>query len=273
MTDEPKEDPSKKLRKLLGSQSPLSKLPKVKSGSASFLPASEDDKDEDVSATKAADVHPKPVKIVQAPASTTKLKTASAPNGRKSFFGPAFWTAASILSLTVNLILIIVLIVLGVGLSRLGLTVSSMLNMGTELLGGLYGNFEKMDRAHIRTTIEVNTTIPVQFDLQLNQQTDVVLSQDVTINNALVTVNTGGLNITRANTTIVLPQGTILPILLNLTVPVDTTVPISIIVPVDIPLAQTELHEPFSGLQDVVRPFYCMINPSALNLDGNLICR
>lgn len=273
MTDEPKQDPSKKLRKLLGNQSPLSKLPKGKPGGASFLPASQGGGQEDANPTKVVDAQPKPIKPVQTYASPPKPASASAPKERKPFFGPAFWTAASLLSLTVNLILIIVLLVLAVGLSRAGLSVTSMMNMGTDLLGGLYGNFEKMDRAHIRTTIEVNTTIPVQFDLQLNQQTNVVLSQDVAINNALVTVNTGGLNITRANTTIVLPQGTVLPVLLNLSVPVDTTVPVSIIVPVDIPLSQTELHEPFSGLQDVVRPFYCMIDPNAVNLDGSLICR
>jgi hypothetical protein len=95
----------------------------------------------------------------------------------------------------------------------------------------------------------------------------------VTINNALVTVNTGGLNITQANTTIVLPQGTTLPVVLNLLVPVDTTVPVTLNVPVDIPLSQTQLHEPFTGLQDVVRPFYCMINSGAVNLNGEPICQ
>jgi hypothetical protein len=53
---------------------------------------------------------------------------------------------------------------------------------------------------------------------------------------------------------------------------VDTTVPVTLNVPVDIPLNETELHEPFVGLQDVVRPFYCMINSGALNLGGQPIC-
>jgi hypothetical protein len=35
-------------------------------------------------------------------------------------------------------------------------------------------------------------------------------------------------------------------------------------VPVDIPLDQTELHEPFTGLQQVVRPWYCLIQPNAV---------
>jgi hypothetical protein len=145
--------------------------------------------------------------------------------------------------------------------------------MGNGLLGGLYSNFEKMDAAHITTTIPVQTEIPVKFDLQLNQQTNVVLSQDVTISNALVTVKTGGMNIANALTTIVLPQGTNLPVVLNLTVPVDKMVPIALDVQVDIPLEQTQLHEPFVGLQEVVKPFYCMLSPDALGLNGQPVCR
>ena len=144
--------------------------------------------------------------------------------------------------------------------------------MDSSLLAGLYTNFEKMDRAHIRTEVPVQTILPVKFDLQLNQQTNVVLTQDVTIDNALVTVQTGGLNITRARTTIVLPQGTSLPVLLNLTVPVDTSVPVTLNVPGDIPLNQTDLHDPILGYLAVLEPFYCKIQPDALNLDGQPIC-
>ena len=171
----------------------------------------------------------------------------------------------------VNVVLFIVL--LGLMLNIKKFNMGSALNIGDSLLGGLYTNFEKMDRAHITATIPVQTTIPVKFDLQLNQQTNVVLSQAVTVDNALVTVKTGGLNITNALTTIVLPEGTILPIVLNLTVPVDTTVPVVLNVNVDIPLDQTQLHEPFSVLQEVVKPFYCMISPNALKLSGQPVCR
>jgi hypothetical protein len=38
-------------------------------------------------------------------------------------------------------------------------------------------------------------------------------------------------------------------------VPVSTTVPVNLPVHVDIPLNQTELHQPFSGLQSVVAPY------------------
>ena len=53
----------------------------------------------------------------------------------------------------------------------------------------------------------------------------------------------------------------------NLVVPVDQKVLAVLDVPVDIPLDQTELHEPFVGLQQVVKPWYCLIEPNALMND------
>jgi hypothetical protein len=272
MMDEPKEDPAKKMRKLIGSNSPLTRLPKKSepiNNAASVDPTNKSDASPPKKVSMPTN---RPTQIQnQKPASKPDPKPVSVSTG--SFFGPRFWTIASVISLTINGITLLALLITAFILLRNGLGISSLLNMGNSLLGGLYTNFEKMDRASIQTNVEVNTTIPVKFDLQLNQQTNVVLSQDVTITNALVTVNTGGLNISRANTTIVLPQGTSLPVVLNLVVPVDTTVPVTLNVPVDIPLSQTQLHEPFTGLQDVVRPFYCMINSNAVNLSGEPICR
>jgi hypothetical protein len=269
MTNEPTQDPGKKMRKLLGSSSPLTRLPRKNVNNASFL---QEDEIADTPPTEDAATPVSQIPNIK-PASLPKRKVDSVSKGSGFIFGPALWNVASILSLTINVILIIVLLILFMSINSLGLSVSSMLNMGTGLLSGLYGNFEKMDRAHITTDIGVQTTIPVQFDLQLNQMTNVVLSQDVTITNALVTVNTGGLNISRANTTIVLPSGTTLPVVLNLTVPVNTTVPVVLNVPVDIPLNQTQLHEPFAGLQDVLKPIYCLIDVNAVNLNGEPICK
>ncbi len=272
MPDEPKNEPAKKLRRLLnGGKNPaMTRLPKKGGSSVSTLPQKGDENTQPTSAVKT---------LAAVAPSKRRITLPSMPKAAASFknisfasMAPAFWTIASALSLIVNVILIIVLISLLFGVRKSGLQTSQMINLGSSFLGGLYNNFEKMDRASITTDVQVETTIPVKFDLQLNQQTNVVLSQDVTINNALVTVNTGGLNITRANTTIVLPQGTTLPIVLNLSVPVDTIVPITLNVPVNIPLSQTQLHVPFVGLQDVVGPFYCMLAPSAVNLDQQPIC-
>jgi len=265
MNNEPKDDPRNHAQNMSGSSSPLTRLPKKNTGSASFMP-----KQDGSPAKKDATVQQMPAPQAKVPAQTP-LKPARVSTGMNLKLGPPFWTIASIMSMTVNLILLIVLLAVLLNMRRLNM--GSVLGIGNNLLGGLYTNFEKMDRAHITTSIPVQTTIPVKFDLQLNQQTNVVLSQDVTITNALVTVNTGGLNITRANTTIVLPQGTTLPIVLNLTVPVDTTVPVTLNVDVDIPLEKTELHEPFTGLQEVVKPFYCLLSPDAVKLNGQPVCK
>lgn len=169
--------------------------------------------------------------------------------------GPAFWTIAGALSIIVNIILIILVIVLGQQLFSLKQLVE------TQVIGGLYNNFVLMDNAHIRTTIPVSTEVPAKFDLALNTNTNVVLTEDTHLLNATIyELNAGGmLYIPRAKTNIILPAGTTLPVALNLTVPVDQKIPVNLNVEVDIPLNQTELHEPFVGLRDVVSPYHGML--------------
>lgn len=179
----------------------------------------------------------------------------AAPVYRPNRFLSALWTIGSSLSIILNIILLILLVLMG----RQLFTLKQM--VGDHLLGGLYVNFVKMDQASIKTSIEVTDTIPVQFPLPVEDETEVVLTQDTRINGARVSLQTGGLNIVNAPTSIVLPAGTRLPIRLDIVVGVDTTVPINLTVPVDIPLKETELHEPFIGLQDVVSPYYWMLNP------------
>jgi hypothetical protein len=42
-------------------------------------------------------------------------------------------------------------------------------------------------------------------------------------------------------------------------------------VDVDIPLNQTDLHEPFVGLQGVVKPYYCLLEKQVL-VNGVNVC-
>lgn len=255
MTTDSKQDPGIRMRNVLNGQSALNRLPK-KRGAA--LGSMDDGIDGEG--------------IENASPSTEEKGVRSR---RKFNFGPPLWTIASILSLTVNVVLFVLLYSAWKNVPTINVAgvTQNVTTMGSGLLGGLYTNFEKMDRAHITRTIPVQTTIPVKFDLPISQNTTVILSQDVRIDNARVTVNTGGLNITNALASIILPQGTNLPIQLNITVPVDTTVPVALNVDVDIPLNETQLHDPFVGLRNVVEPFYCMIAPEALNLDGQPVCK
>jgi hypothetical protein len=219
-----------------------------------------------IHAVSAPPSQPAPIKPAAQPASGQSLLTRLSPKPagtRKPFFElgktlPAFWTVASLLSFIVNVILIVVLVVLARELFLL----KSM--VGDYLLGGLYANFIYMDQAHIKTNITVAETIPINFTLPISQDTVVVLTENTPINGANVRITSGGLAINSA-ANIVLPAGTNLPVHLELNVPVTTTVPIKINVPVDIPLEQTELHQPFVGLQQVVSPFYWMLRPNDKN--------
>lgn len=237
---------SKKTMNASGDQSPLARLPRANG----IKPPAQVPVEPAVEPV----VEPVPQPIEDKPATP-------GPRFPRLKFLPAFWTIASVVSLTVNLVLLIIL--LSVLQLRSGIQgVAS--NQVSGLLGGLYTNFVKMDQASIKTNIHVEKQIPVQFTLNVSGPTNVSLSQDVRINGALVTVNSGGLSIVNARATIILPQGTVLPITIeNLVVPVDQQVPAVLDVPVDIPLNQTELHDPFVGLQKVVEPWYCLVQPNA----------
>jgi len=170
--------------------------------------------------------------------------------------GPAFWNIASLASLSVNIFLFIILILLGRELFTLKNLVEK------QLVGGLYTNFVKMDQSHIVTTIQVKDTIkvvdtiPVVFDLPLHQETTVVLTKDTPVKKATIYLNGAAVPLD-----IILRKGTPLNIALDLVVPVNQTipvelnVPVDLSVPVDISLAQTDLHQPFTGLQAVVAPY------------------
>jgi len=170
---------------------------------------------------------------------------------------PAARRIAILIPLLINLVL---LIVLGLLIQQV-FTIKNVVNQ--ELIGGLYYNFVMMDRAHITTTVRVEDTIyvvdtiPVVFDLELEQDTKVVLTRDTPIKNATIYLNDQPVPLD-----LTLRAGTPLHINLDLTVPVSQTVPvklavpISLEVPVDIALAETQLHAPFIGLQNVLGPYY-----------------
>lgn len=185
--------------------------------------------------------------------SSAPVSTPAKPARRPLKIGPPFWTIASIISLAVNLILIVVILVLAGQIFKIKTILTD------QLIGGLYDNFVLMDQASIRTTIPVSTQVPAKFDLPLETDTTVTLTKDTPINAATVSLTTGGLVIYNAPTDIILPAGSELPVHLSLVVPVDQQIPVDLSVAVDIPLNQTELHQPFTGLQEVLDPYYTLL--------------
>jgi hypothetical protein len=172
------------------------------------------------------------------------------------------------MSLIVNAVLIAVLLSV---LPLLDSLQFNPMNIGSDLLGGLYANFEKMDRATIKTTIPVKSTVPLNISVPVQTTTQITLAEAAVIPNARVVITTGTVNI-NSNASVTLPAGTPLKVNLNFNLPVQDSIPIDLAVPVEIPMASTELHEPFVGLQDVVRPLYCLVEPSATSLVGQTIC-
>ncbi len=168
--------------------------------------------------------------------------------------GPAFWTIGGVFSFTLNVVMIIALILIGRELFNL----KSVIN--DQLITGLADNFALMDQAVIATTVNVEDTIPVQFTLPVKAETTVILTEDTFLQNANVSLSTGGLRIIDAPTDIVLRAGTALPVNLDILVPVDTTVPVELVVDVEIPLQDTQLHTPFVGLQEVVSPYNLLLS-------------
>lgn len=179
---------------------------------------------------------------------------------------PAFWTIVSIISLTVNAILIVVLISIGQQLFILKNTISE------QLVTGLYDNFKLMNEAVIEQTIIVDDTIPVQFELPVQTSTRVTLTEPTRIDGAQVNISASVLSI-NAPANIVLPAGTSLPIDLDITVPVSETVPVHLEVPVNIPLSETGLSVPFEGLIEVIEPYDVMLTEAQDSWEETALCQ
>lgn len=208
---------------------------------------------------------PKPAVVAPAPAPAPASAPAS-PRSRFKFL-PAFWTIASIMSMTVNIVLIVILLITLQMLGQIQITADDQIS---GLLGGLYTNFVKMDQATISTNIAVDAMIPLDIVVPVQATTRITLAERVTIPNAHVRINTGGVNID-ADAVVTLPANTPLTVSLDFPLAVQNTIPVHLDVPVNIPLNQTQLHEPFVGLQEVIQPWYCLVEPNAL-INGVQIC-
>ncbi len=160
----------------------------------------------------------------------------------------AFRNFAIIFSFIVNIVLVLVLLLVA------PLILPIVGDIVNPLVGGLTESFVEMGDAHIVQTIEVDDTIPVQFDLALEQDTVVVLSEAVPLQvNAQFVLPNGGGTI-NGNVALQLPQGLELPVNLALTVPVSEEIAINLPVPVNIPLDETELGVPFERLENLFIP-------------------
>lgn len=180
---------------------------------------------------------------------------------------PAFWTIGGILSVVANVVL----------LTMVGQTPRSVLELGnagleSRALAGVFSGLQKMDQAHIRTSIPLVTTLSLDASVPVKTSTSMTLARDVLISGAHVSLNAAGVSID-APADVTLPAGTVLDINLDLVLPMTSILPVAAEIPVDIAVQDTELHVAIQELQDSLRPLLCAASPNSLLPDGTALCR
>jgi hypothetical protein len=170
---------------------------------------------------------------------------------RRSVFDPlwnAFKNIAIVFSFIVNIVLVIVLLLTPEPVFM------AKRQVAEPLLLDLDSAFAALGETRIESTVYITDTMPVVFDLPLNQNTQVVLVEAVPISAPATFVWPAGGGAIHGTVQLVLPQGLALPVSLNLMVPVSTTVPVVMQVPVEIPLAEAGMAPAIEQLRAVFSP-------------------
>lgn len=164
----------------------------------------------------------------------------------------AFWLAfekfALLFSFATNIILLVVVLVLA------GLLIPIKDYIARPIMDDVMGEIDRLGTTHIRTTIVVEDEIRVKFDLPLKQEVDVTTTADVPLETFALFTLPGGGGYIRGTVNLNLPANTVLPIIMDMTVPVDQMVPIKITVPVDIDLGDTDLKVSVDNFRALLEP-------------------
>ena len=165
-------------------------------------------------------------------------------------FPRRFWEALKSLSLLVsmiiNLILIIVVVIIINQVGAIKMTLAS-------ILGQLDSAFQGLGASSIVDTIKIDQQVPVRFDLPLSQDTTVVTQAPVPIN-AYATFSLGQFGSINGTVSLALPEGTSLPVHLELNVPVSNTIRVAFDQPINIPLAAKGLGPVVAQLRSALGP-------------------
>lgn len=191
-------------------------------------------------------------------------------------FWDAFRDVAIIFSFLVNFVLVVVLLALAVPGLRAALALKN--GLAEPLVNDLDAAFVSLGEATVSTTVRIDKSIPIQFelpldeslpirfDLPIEQDTTVVLRQAVPLNVPATFTFPGSGGAINGSVSLSLPAGMALPIHLSMVVPVSQTVPVRMQVPVDqmVPIqmdvpVQIKLGE--AGLNPVVAKLRAALEP------------
>jgi hypothetical protein len=173
----------------------------------------------------------------------------SPPEGKKKrSFGEAFKNFAITFSFIVNVILVLVLLISPFP------TLVIVNGFVEPLLGDLDNAFAALGDTKIETNVDLQQPLDIRFDLPLEQDTNVVLTEPVPLQaNATFFLPGGGGSI-NGTVSLSLPEGMQLPVSLSLMVPVETTIPVQMDVPVEIQLDEAGMGPAIEQLRGVFAP-------------------
>jgi hypothetical protein len=123
-----------------------------------------------------------------------------------------------------------------------------------DTITGLNTLLVDFEDAVITRTIYISQTIPVQFDLPLDQSLTVKLTDDVPISRPATYVLPSGGGRINGTVHLDLPEGQKLPIHMRTTVGVDEELPVEMDVDVAIPLRETDLGGVIQQLKHLLAP-------------------
>ena len=160
----------------------------------------------------------------------------------------AFKNFAIIFSFFLNIFFIVLLI------AGATMIIPALKEIAEPMVSGMNQSFAEINEAHIVRTIQVEDTIPINFDIPVSTTTDVTIIEPVPMAVPTNFVLPGGGGTINGTVFFELPTGTVLPVQLDIMIPVRESVPVELSVDVDIPIEETELDDPFSDLQSIFGP-------------------
>jgi hypothetical protein len=181
---------------------------------------------------------------------TTKQKTPKpySVETKTNESGTGIWRVAALLSLAINILFLAFILWTGIRLFRFKTTTIE------PLLKGVYDAVGQMGEVEVQTEVKVSSEIPVAFDIHLQRDTTVTLSEPTRITGAYLSIRSATLSID-APSTIDLPIGAELPITMDLTIPVSTTIPVELTTPVELKLSESDLQPVTDAVQNLIEPY------------------
>lgn len=173
----------------------------------------------------------------------------------------AFKTVAILFSFLTNVTLLIVLLL------SPGPLFGAKTDIAEPLLDDLDAAFAALGKTVISTTIGIDHPQPVNFDLPLQQYTDVVLTEPVPLQAPATFHLPGGGGAIHGTVSLNLPPGMRMPVSLDLTVPVSSTIQVQMEVPVRIPLETAGMGPAIQQLRAVFRPLRTFLHGLPSSLD------